>query len=80
MKIEQHRAKSMDIKPTIKKEPSADQTLTEQNLELADDIGFTRVSEKCKVSLRHLARKNYVLDALKERPVFEGYNELYKVG
>ena len=71
-----------DIKPDISKidVTSKEKTdIKEKNLELADDIALTRVSEKSKVSLRHLARKNYILDALQEKPVWEGLNDLYKV-
>ena len=53
--------------------------LKEKNLELADELDFTRVTIKNKVSLRTLSRKNYVIDAMKERPVFEGSVDLYKV-
>ena len=53
-------------------------TLTEKNLLLADELDLTPVTVKSKMSVRHLSRKNYVLDALKERPVFEGIIELYK--
>ena len=82
LKMKEHQATLIDIKPNIKKISPSDGTkasISELNLELADDIDLTRVSVKSKVSLRHLSRKNYVLDALKARPVFEGRNEMYKV-
>ena len=53
--------------------------IKEMNLRLADNLSLTRVHEKSKVSLRPLARKNFILDALQKQPVYEGYNELYKV-
>ena len=71
-----------DVKPDISKiNPTSKKKtdIKEKNLELADDISLTRVSEKSKVSLRHLARQNYILDALQEKPVWEGLNDLYKV-
>lgn len=53
--------------------------ITERNLELADNINLVRVTEKNKISLRHLARKNFILDTLKVKPVFEETSDLYKV-
>ena len=83
MKIEQHKSSVMDSKADVKAVSAAtsafnNATLTEQNLQLADELDLTPVTVKSKISVRHLSRKNYVLDALKERPVFEGIIELYK--
>jgi len=68
-----------DVKPDVATNNPPGSTIKEMNLRLADNLDLTRVHEKSKISLRPLARKNFVLDALKKQPVYEGYNELYKV-
>lgn len=89
LKIAQHKAFNVDEnedndeKPLINVDQSESSslslsTLKEKNLELADEVDLTRVSIKSKVSVRHLSRKNYVMDAMKQRPVFEGSVDLYK--
>ena len=78
IKFDQHKNVTDDKSLSDVKNSTAG-TQKEQNLELADDINLVRVSVKSKVSLRHLARQNYVLEALKKNPVIESFTELYKV-
>eukprot|EP00111_Clytia_hemisphaerica_P023811 TCONS_00070164-protein len=82
IKIEEHKKSDVKSELAIKQEGNEDaklSTIKEMNLRLADNLSLTRVHEKSKVSLRPLARKNFILDALQKQPVYEGYNELYKL-
>ena len=83
-RIEEHKSDIKPDIPSVKQEEAGDvkpqaTSIKEMNLKLADNLDLTRVHEKSKISLRPLARKNFILDALRKQPVYEGYNELYKV-
>lgn len=82
LKMEQHRALTLDEKPKTDETKSAmvdpNSSLMESNNELADRIGFTCVSQRSNISLRHMERKNMILDFLKVHPVYEGVNQIYK--
>lgn len=56
-----------------------EKNISQQNLQLADNLNLVRVTEKNPISLRHMARRNFILDVVKEHLVFEEKTDLYKV-
>ncbi|XP_047122572.1 general transcription factor 3C polypeptide 1 isoform X1 [Hydra vulgaris] len=76
--FDQHMSQDSNNKSLVDDQNLTPFSVKQHNLELADNINLVRVSERSKVSLRHLSRQNFILEALKKKPVIVSFTDLYR--